>query len=380
MMNGTESLTGRATKWAMAVAVAGIVGTWATDGHSQAPPAAPGSYPDLAPLPRLKINEKMAELGRYFFFDVRLSGDAALSCASCHDPKKGWADGAPLSKGYPASEYFRNSPTLINAGHRKRFMWDGRLDGSDMGTLVRDMITEAHTMNMDARLMQERLKQVPEYVAMWDTAVKKNDDINGMRVFNVVGEFVKTIQSKNVPFDRYLAGDTAAISAEAEQGLQLFKGRAGCIQCHNGSTFSDGNVHRTGVPENPNVWNTPERAITMLRHYATSGMPNYMNARTDVGAYAITKDKRDVGKFLTPSLRELKYTAPYMHNGMYATLNDVIDFYDKGGGEGSELKPLNLSSSERSALVAFLQSLSGDPVTTEPPKLPGYKVRVFGTN
>lgn len=235
-------------------------------------------------------------------------------------------------------------------------------------------------MNADGRLVQERLKQVPEYVSMWETAVKKNDDINGMRVFNVVGEFVKTIQSKNVPFDKYLAGDKTAIAAEAEQGLQLFKGKAGCIQCHNGPTLSDGNLHRTGVPENPNVWNTPLRAITMLRHYATSGMPNYMNARTDVGAYAITKDKRDIGKFLTPSLRDLKYTAPYMHTGMFATLNEVVDFYDKGGGDGSELKPLNLTLPEKTALVAFLESLSGDRVVVEAPAIPQYKVRKFGKN
>ncbi|MBM3554077.1 MAG: photosynthetic protein synthase I, partial [Alphaproteobacteria bacterium] len=262
----------------------------------------------------------------------------------------------------------------------KRFMWDGRLDGSDVGTLVRDMITESHTMNMDSRLMQERLKQVPEYVEMWEKAVKKGDDINGMRVYGVVGEFVKSVQSKNVPFDRFLKGDAGAIGAEAKEGLALFKGKANCISCHNGPTLADGKLHRTGVPENPEVWNTPLRAITMLRHYATSGMPNYMNARTDVGSYAITKDPKDVGKFNTPSLRELKHTAPYMHNGMFKTLAEVIDFYDRGGGKGGELKPLNLSAAEKQALLAFLETLSGDPVVVEAPKMPAYKARQFGKN
>ncbi|MCX7148298.1 MAG: hypothetical protein NTY05_02640 [Rhodocyclales bacterium] len=357
-----------------ALAVAGLAA-----GHALA--QAPAQLPDLQPLPEPKFNKAQAELGRYFFFDVRMSGDAALSCASCHDPAKGWGDGKPLSIGYPASEYFRNSPTIINATFKNRFMWDGRLDGSDAGTLVRDMMTEAHTMNMDARLAQERVKQVPEYVAMWQTAVKKGDDPNGMRIFNIIGEFIKSVTSKNAPIDKFLKGDAAALSAEAKAGYEVFKGKGNCVACHNGPVGSDGKLHKTGVPENPEVWNDPLRAITMLRHYSTSGMPNYMSARTDVGSYAITKDKRDIGKFATPSIRDLKYTAPYMHNGMFATLDQVIDFYDRGGGAGSELKPLNLAAAEKQALKTFLlDGMSGDPVTVEIPKMPAYQVRAFGKN
>lgn len=334
--------------------------------------------PDLAPLPEQKFNKDMAEMGKYLFFDPRLSGDAALSCATCHDPKKGWTDGQPLGKAYPASEYFRNTPTILNATLKKRFHWDGRLDGSDAGTLVRDQITEAVFMNMDGRLMQERLKQVPEYNAMWQKFRK--DDINGMRVFNVVGEFMKTVTSKNVPFDRFKNGDESALSSEQKEGYALFRGKAGCVACHNGPLGSDGKLHKTGVPENPAAMAEPLRAISMLRHYSTSGMPNYMNARADVGLFAISKDPRDVGKFATPGLRDLKYTAPYMHNGTLKTLDDVIEFYGKGGGQGSELKPLNLSAAEKKALVAFLESLSGDPVIVEAPKLPEYKPAVFGKN
>jgi cytochrome c peroxidase len=364
------------------LALTGCAATPQTAPSAPAPAAqaAKPMGPDLAPLPESKFNQAQAELGRYFFFDNRLSGDAAISCATCHDPKKGWTDGQPLGKGYPASEYFRNAPTVLNARFKARFMWDGRLDGSDAGTLVRDMITEAHTMNADGRLVQERLKQVPEYVAMWEKAVKPGDDPNGMRVFNVVGEFVKSVVSKNAPIDRYLKGDAGALTAEQKEGYALFKGKANCVACHNGPVGSDGKLHKTGVRENPDLWNDPLRAITMLRHYATSGMPNYMNARTDVGAYAITKDPKDIGKFATPSLRDLKYTAPYMHNGTFKTLAEVVDFYDKGGGAGSELKPLGLSGSEKRALVAFLESLSGDPVIVEAPALPQYRARVFGKN
>jgi cytochrome c peroxidase len=335
--------------------------------------------PVLEPMPVTKPgNATMIELGKYLFFDKRLSGDGGLACATCHDPKKGWGDGQALSTGYPSMEYFRNSPTLLNAALRKRYLWDGRLDGSDAGTMVRDMITEAHTMNMDSRLMQERLKQVPEYDAMWQKWRK--DDINGMRVFNVLGEFIKSLETTNAPFDRFARGDAGAISAEARAGYDIFKGKGGCVSCHNGPIGSDGNLHNTGVPENPEVLKNPLRTITMLRHYATSGMPNYMNARSDVGAYAITKDPKDIGKFQTAQLRDLKYTAPYMHNGMFRTLDEVVAFYNQGGGKGSVLKPLNLSADEQKALVAFLLTLSGDPVTVADPGQPAMQVRTFGKN
>ncbi len=342
---------------------------------------AQGNAPDLAAMPEAKPgNATMIELGKYFFFDNRLSGDWGVSCASCHDPKKGWGDGMALSAGYPSVEYFRNSPTVVNSKHQKRFLWEGRLDGSDAGTLVRDMITESHTMNMDARLMQERLKQVPEYHALWQKW-RPNDDINGMRVFNVIGEFIRSLETTNAPFDKFKKGDESALTAEQKDGYALFKGKANCVSCHNGPIGSDGNLHKTGVPEHPDVLKNPLRTITMLRHYASNGMPNYMNTRTDVGAYAITKDKRDIGKFRTAQLRDLAYTAPYMHNGTLATLDDVIDFYDKGGGAGSELKALNLSASEKKALKAFLLSLSGDQVEVKDPGQPDMQVwKTYGKN
>ena len=341
--------------------------------------ASESNAPALEPMPEAKPgNADMIEMGRYLFFDNRLSGNMGVSCANCHSPEHGFSDGKALSAGYPSTEYFRNSPTLINSGLKKRFMWDGRLAGNDMGTLVRDMITEAHTMNMDSRLMQERLTQVPEYVEMWKKF--RNDDINGMRVFNVVGEFVKTLQTENAPFDAFIQGDEGAISAEARAGFELFNGKAACVQCHNGPLGSDGKLHRTGVPEHPDVLGNPLRTITLLRHYATSGMPNYMNARTDVGSYAITKDPEDIGKFATPSLRDLKYTAPYMHNGVFATLEEVVDFYNAGGGEGSVLQPLNLTPRESRELIVFLLTLSGDPLVVEKPDLPDMQVRTLGQN
>lgn len=348
--------------------------------------AAEDSHPPLGPLPEAgPVNAEMADLGRLLFFDKRLGGDMSLGCVRCHNPRTGWGDGEALAPAYPGAEYFRNAPTLINARHRVRFMWDGRLDGADLATLVRDQVTESPLLNADARLVQERLKQVPEYVARWEKIFGPGSDPYGPRMFTVIGEFLKTLQSTNVPFDKFARGDTNALSATANEGFALFTGKAACIQCHNGPMASDGRFHRLGVPEHPDVLNNPLRAITMLRHYSTSGMPNYMNARTDVGHYAISKDERDRGRFLTPSLRELKHTAPYMHNGVFKTLAEVVDFYDRGGGSGSELKPLGLTDAEKQELIAFLESLSGDPVGVVIPPPPDeeeglFPVRAFGKN
>ncbi len=370
----------RAAAWLATCASAAVIGL------SGSVTAAEAAYPPLGPLAEAKpANPDMAELGRRLFFDRRLGGDMSLSCATCHHPQRGWGDDEPLSRAYPGAEYFRNSPSLINARHRVRFMWDGRLDGADLATVVRDQVTEAPFLNADGRLVQERLKQVPEYTALWEKAFGKGADPYGPRMFTAIGEFLKTLQSTNVPFDKFLAGDANAISEQAKAGYKLFTGKAACLQCHNGPMASDGQFHRLGVPENPEVWNNPLRAITMLRHYSTSGMPNYMNARTDVGYYAISKDKRDRGKFLTPSLRELKHTAPYMHNGLFKTLEEVVDFYDNGGGPGSELKPLGLTGAEKKALIAFLESLSGDPVEVPIPPAPDeesglFPLRPFGKN
>ncbi len=309
----------------------------------------------------------LVELGRHLFFDTRLSGDMGLSCASCHDPRHGWADGLPLARGYTGSGYFRNAPSLVNVGRRKRLMWDGRLDGADLATAVRDMVTEAHFMNADARLVQERVKQSPEYRALWARAFGARSEPYGPRLFDAVGAFLKTLQSNEAPVDRGLSG-------AARAGQALFNGKAGCVRCHGGPMFSDGDLHRTGVPEHPQLWRDPLRSITLLRHYATQGMPNYMNARSDVGAYAVSKREADRGRFATPSLRELRHTAPYMHNGVFATLDEVIDFYDRAGGPGSELNALHLSTLEKQQLRSFLDSLSGAPIVVTIPRQPEFRV------
>ncbi len=315
-------------------------------------------YPDIGPLPQLKTDKAKAELGKRLFFDKRLSGDAAISCATCHAPEKAFASKEAISPGYPGNGHFRNASSLVNVAHRKVWNWDGRI-GTDLNDMTREMLTEDYIMNMDMRIMQERVKQDPVYVQMFKDA-GYGEPSNGS-VRKAIPEYLKTLTSKGSPFDK------GTMSASAKNGMKLFKGKAGCIQCHNGPMMTDQKAHNTGVPENFDVFLDPMNHQAFIAFTMFQGIPDYMNLKRDPGYYNVTLDKADMGKFLTPSLRELKYSAPYMHNGMIKTLAGVVDFYNKGGGKDSNkskmLKPLKLSKSEKQDLVAFLEALSGSKMT-----------------
>ncbi|MDM8559463.1 cytochrome c peroxidase [Candidatus Parabeggiatoa sp. HSG14] len=318
--------------------------------------------PDIGPLPPLKINQAKAELGKRLFFDTRLSGDSAISCASCHDPKYGFSTNKALSDGYPGNKHFRNAPTLINTSHKKVWMHDGRI-GTNLNDVTRGMITEDYIMNMDMRIMQERLKQDAVYLDMFEKA-GYGEPSNG-KVRKAIPEYLKTLTSRGAPFD------TGTMSESAKRGMALFTGKANCTACHNGPLFSDGSSHNTGVPENFDIFRDPFRHQAFIAYNMFMGNENYMNLKRDPGTHVQTHkaDGSDMGKFMTPTLRELKYTAPYMHNGMLQTLEDVVEFYNNGGGTDSNkdtlLKPLHLIDSEKQELVAFLLALSGELLTTE---------------
>jgi cytochrome c peroxidase len=333
---------------------------------------------DIGPLPALSEkdmpNPKQVEMGKRLFFDRRLSGDAALSCADCHNPKEGFTTSKPLSDAYPGSKHWRNAPTLLNITYKKGgYGWDGRL--GDLDDMLRDMITDSMNMNMDMQIMQERMKQDPVYVQFGKDAygdknmgTSQKGEVTHYVVRNAIIQFLKTLMPKS-PFDK------GNLSAKAKEGMELFKGKAGCIQCHDGPYFSDGKPHNTGVPENPDAFKDPTRHFTYVAYMMFMGVDNRMNWRRDVGYYTISKDPKDIGKFITPTLRELKHTAPYMHNGTFATLDEVIEFYNMGGGEDrpglkdAAIKPLGLNSGEKDALKEFLLSLSGDPMNIEAPKI-----------
>jgi len=202
-------------------------------------------------------------------------------------------------------------------------------------------------------------------------------DPYGGKIYGAIAEYLKTIRTQNAPFDAFLRGDTGALSDAAKRGMDLFAGKAGCASCHSGAMLTDDGLRATGVPDNPELQENPERQISMLRHYSTQGTPNYMNLRSDVGNYVVTKDAADLGKFVTPSLWDVGQTAPYMHSGVFATLPEVVAFYNAGN---DRIAPLGLSAEEQADIVAFLESLTGDAPTVTPPELPDYAMREIGKN
>ena len=313
---------------------------------------------EFGPVPNAEVNKARAALGKRLFFDSRLSGDTQLSCASCHQPDKGFSDGLALGRAYPGSLHFRNTPTLINVALRESWMHDGRL-GTNLNDVTREMLTETYLMNMDMRLMQERIKQDPVYVKMFEDAGLGEPSNGGVR--KAIPEYLKTLTSRGAAFEE------GKMNSAAKRGFKLFKGKANCVSCHSGIRFSDDRAHVTGVPDNVDIWEDPKRHITFVTYAKFMGVENYMNLRHDPGAYIRTHQSMSDRSFLTPTLRELKYTAPYMHNGMLKSLADVVNFYNAGGGDAPNksklLKPLELSVKEQADLVSFLESLSGDPLT-----------------
>lgn len=341
-------------------------------------------FPPLGPLPPVPVpadnpmSAAKVALGKLLFFDARLSGDASTSCASCHSPESGWGDGGDLSRGYPGTQHWRNSQTILNSAYYAKLFWAG--ESTSLEAQARSAATGNVAGNGDTMMMEERLRQVPEYVGrfreVFGTPWPTIDD-----AWRAISAFERTVVSraKDVPFDRFMKGDAKALSEGAKRGLALFQGKAGCVQCHNGALLSDEDYHNIGVPKNPAFEEDPLRQITLRYQHVIRGVPEsvYRKADRDLGLFYTTKREADKGRFRTPSLRELKYTAPYMHNGAFFELDEVIDFYDEGGGQDANRSPLirklGLTDEEKEDLLAFLESLSSDePLLMKPPELPPY--------
>ncbi len=325
--------------------------------------------------PRGEPDAKKVALGKALFFDTRLSGNRSLACASCHKPEKAWSDGLAFPESYPETAYFRNTPSLLDVADRERLFWDGRLDGADLPSLVRDHMTEAHFMNVDGRLAAERLAQVPVYGERFEEVYGQEPRFGG--ILDAVAAYVATLRSGPTPWDEFRAGDASALSPEARRGLAVFEGRGGCVRCHSGPELSDERFHDIGVRTHAETLAEPLRAVTFRRFFRMLGTPGYRGLSADPGVFALTKDRADLHRFRTPSLRNVARTAPYMHDGSRATLEDVVAFYAAGGDprNSAGIRPLGLSARETSDLVAFLRiGLTSQPVTAEAPALPEYAV------
>ena len=256
------------------------------------------------------ITDGKVDLGRRLFNDRRLSRDGAVSCATCHDPERGFSDGRAVAQGVFGRVGRRNAPALVNRGYGRSFFWDGRV--ATLEELVLKPIQDPNEMDLTLAEAGARV------------------GLGVSELSHALASYVRSLLSGDSPLDRFVDGDRDALSAEQQRGLQLFRGKAGCTGCHVGPTFTDERLHNTGV-----AWKDGRLA--------------------DDGASR--------GDFKTPTLREIDRTAPYMHDGSLATLEDVVEHYDRGGRANpyldEELRPLRLTIEEKRGLVAFLRSLSG---------------------
>lgn len=309
------------------------------------------------------------ELGKKLFFDRRLSGDGTMSCATCHDPNKGFSDGLEISLNYPTTRNWRNSPTLIGVAFQKHLFHDGRSASLEDQALFPMM--SAFEMNQNLDFMEEEIRTVAEYVAAF-TEVFGSDDVTRERIAMAIAAFERTLVSRDAPLDRYLNGDNGALSPEALQGYRIFTGKGRCTECHFGINLADDRFHVLGVEENPEHLKDPRIAATRRFVAKVNDFAEYRTLSEDPGRYLITKDRKDWQAFRTPTLREIAGTAPYMHNGIYATLDEAIEFFNTGGGrDNTALEPLHLSPAEKVQLKAFLvEGLTGAPADFTYPKIP----------
>ena len=283
--------------------------------------------------------EKIA-FGKKLFWDKRWSASGTVACVSCHQPNHGWSDPERFSTNFAGKPTPRRAPTIINRLFSDRQLWTGlRASLEDQAKNDGNRTDEKVVAHLGA---------VPAYQQEHRKVFGRDLDTDG--VAKAIAAYVRTIVSGNSPYDRFVAGDKSALSAEAQRGLRVFEGKAQCVRCHAGFNFTDENYRNIGV-----------------------GMDK---EKPDLGRFVVTKNEADKGAFKTPTLRDVAKRPPYMHDGSLKTLEEVVAFYNRGGHKNptlsAEIRPLGLSVQEQGDLLAFMRALTGeiDPEVGRPPALP----------
>lgn len=344
----------------------------------------------LAPLgdPPIPADNKQSaakvELGKLLFFDPRLGGDASVACGTCHEPSQGWGFAEDISRGYPGTVHWRNSQTVINSAYYGKLFWAGA--SRSLEAQARSAAKGGVAGNGEDDIMEARLALIPEYRKRFREVFGDEWPLIG-NAWKAIAAFEReALIQKDTPLDRYLKGDKSALSEQQIRGKKIFEGKANCLACHNGALASDEKFYNIGVPYALRWEEDGLAQITFRFEQYAKGVTEkmYREIKDDAGLYYRTKNAWDKGKFRTPSLRYTKYTAPYMHNGSFYTMEEVVDFYDRGGvtedgrttdfpeTKSALIKPLGLSDQEKEDLIAFIEAFSGEEILMDKPKLPEY--------
>jgi cytochrome c peroxidase len=306
---------------------------------------------DLAPLPEVPIpkdnpqSPAKIELGRMLFFDPRLSGNSHWACATCHNPSMAFTDGLPRALGFLEKEVGRHTPSILNTAYNTSQFWDGRV--ATLEEQARMPILNQEEMNITQEEVEKRLNDIPEYRRRFEEVFGGPATLD--HVAWAIASYQRTLVAGGSRFDRYLMGDKQALTDQEKRGLILFISRAACTQCHNGPNLTDNLFHNVGT-----------------KHVGPLKM--------DLGRMNITHDPKDMHAFKTPSLRNVALTPPYMHDGVLKSLEEVVEFYNKGGEDLPNKSPkifmLNLTEQEKADLVVFLEALTGSLPEITVPRLP----------
>lgn len=287
----------------------------------------PKPLPDVSqPADNAPTPEKIA-LGKQLFSDPRLSRTDKVSCASCHDPAKGFSNGERVATGVEGKKGSRSVPSLFNVAYSRSYFWDGRVGTLEEQVLV--PIQDAKEMDMRLEALVQKVNGIAEYRKQFETVF--SGPATAPRIAQAIAAYERTIVSRETPFDRFLKGEKKALAPAAVRGMELFYGQARCAVCHKGPNLTDDDFHNVGIVDE------------------------------DPGRRNVTGKKADQGKFKTPALREVGRTAPYMHNGRFQTLAEVVQHYNFGGVSDAandhrdeKLQVLYLVEEQVNDLVAFL--------------------------
>jgi cytochrome c peroxidase len=280
------------------------------------------------------------ELGKTLFFDTRLSASGKISCATCHQPELNWTDGKEKSTGHEGAVTKRNSPTIQNSWFYNRLFWDGR--ARDLQDQAFAPIVSESEMGSDMPDVMRKLRRINGYKDLFKKAFG-DEQVDPDRMTEAIAVFEKTIVSSRSRFDEFLAGNKKALTNSEIRGLHIFRTKAKCMNCHSGPLFTDNSFHNIGFSGN------------------------------DDGYYKVSHKEEDIGKFKTPSLRDVMKTGPWMHDGKEKDMAAIIEKFNTANaatGTSKLLKPLHLTEREKTDLLAFLAAISARPADFLKPVLP----------
>jgi cytochrome c peroxidase len=328
---------------ALLILALGLASTQAAE-HDRASRLAGFARPAAAPFPAHNpYSPGKAELGRRLFFDPLLSASGTISCATCHHPRLAWGDGLPRAIGEARTPLPFRSPTMLGTAWLEAFGWDGKFP--TLESVAFTPVSSAANMGRNEAELLRDIARNPAYRATFD-AVFPGEGVSRSTVERALATYERTIVPATAPFDRWVAGDEAAVPEAAKRGFDLFTGRAGCSECHASWRFTDDSFHDIGTGR--------DNDIGRGRLFPNSSSLRYA--------------------FKVPTLRDVARRAPYMHDGSLPDLSSVIDLYDRGGvdrpSRDPNIRPLDLSAEERANLIAFLQTLTGETAQDPSPLTP----------